>query len=344
MWIIVPLSAATALDVCFSNLSLQYGSVATYTMTKSTSIIFTLVLTFLMRLQRLSWQIAVAVAAVGSGVLLTNASPQGGINGDWRGILCALIAAGFGSLRWVLTEKWFARPGVENNAFMLIVLLSPVTVLTLVPVVAWEMPRVLSAHIVQSMSDLWVILGATIGGGILATAMVAIELQFVSMSSALSLTVVGTLKDLLQIGLAMAMFGEHLSPVNALGVAMTLAGSAAYGYLKRGTDEASPLPIASGDATAVMASPAREEQVMQRKHALEARRDGDSEQDSEESALMSTVLDSRVLDSLKLDEPVIVLSRSCSTVQGSEKHPALDTRRGSQSPGLEAGPPSDGAM
>lgn len=238
-WIIVPLSAATALDVCFSNLALQFAGVAVYTMTKSSSIIFTLFLTCALRIQRVSWQVSIAVIVIGLGILLTNVKGDGGISGDWRGFACALFAALCGALRWVLTERWFGRPDVENNALVLIVLLSPVTVLTLVPAVCWELPGFISARPVQSPADLYAILGATLGGGVLATAMVAVELQFVSISSALSLTVCGTLKDLLQIGLAAAMFKEQLSKANAVGVLLTLGGSTVYGLLRRQRDERS---------------------------------------------------------------------------------------------------------
>ena len=254
-WILVPLSAATALDVCFSNLALQFAGVAVYTMTKSSSIIFTLFLTCALRIQRVSWQVSIAVIVIGLGILLTNVKGDGGISGDWRGFACALFAALCGALRWVLTERWFGRPGVENDALVLIVLLSPVTVLTLVPAVGWELPGFIAARPVRSPEDLYAILGATLGGGVLATAMVAVELQFVSVSSALSLTVCGTLKDLLQIGLAAAMFNEQLSKANAVGVLLTLGGSTVYGLLRRQKDERSGSSSSSSSGQRASAIP-----------------------------------------------------------------------------------------
>jgi solute carrier family 35, member C2 len=235
--ILVPLAAATALDVCLSNLALQYAGVAVYTLTKSSTIIFTLVLTWLMRLQRITWKSVASVLAIGVGILLANAPSNlhAHNSADSRmlaGAAFAVGAAACGALRWVLSERWFGRPGVENDAFALIALLSPISVVTLIPGVAWELPSIVAAAPIRSASDIGLVLAATLGGGVLATLMVAVELQFVSLSSAMSITIVGTLKDLLQIALAAAMFGERLSVINAFGGVLALGGSTAYGILR----------------------------------------------------------------------------------------------------------------
>jgi solute carrier family 35, member C2 len=250
--ILVPLAVCTGLDVCFSNLSLQFAGVAIYTLTKSSSVIFTLVLSWMMRLQRISWKTAAAVVAIGAGILLANISPDplhssgDAVTGAWLGAAFALLASVCGAMRWVLTEWWFGRPGVENDAVALIALLSPVSVIALLPGVFWELPGAIAADIFHSATDIALVLAATLGGGVLATLMVAVELQFVSLSSAMTLTVAGVVKDLLQIALATAMFGERLSALNAAGVVLTLGGSAAYGVLRARGAASSSSELSSG--------------------------------------------------------------------------------------------------
>ena len=197
---LVPLGAATAIDVVLSAMSLQYIDVSVYTVTKSTALIFTLFFSLCAGLQRPSAALLLAVAAVGVGVILGSVRESAV---DLRGLLCALTAAACGAARWVLTERYFSRRGVPSHPLCLITLLSPITVVTLLPALVWEAPALAAAAPALSGAGAAAIFTAmTLGGGVLAFLLLLVELQLVRMTSALTLNVIGHFKDVVVIGLA----------------------------------------------------------------------------------------------------------------------------------------------
>ena len=230
--ILVPLGASTAIDIVLSAVSLMYIDVSVYTVAKSTALIFTLLFSLCAGLQRPALPLLGAVAAVAAGVVMCSVRAAAV---DPTGLVCVIAAAACGAMRWVLTERYFGRRGVPSNPLLLIALLSPITVATLLPALAWEAPRMAASETppaISSSEDVGVILTMTLGGGALAFLLLLVELQLVRMTSALTLNVIGHFKDVVVIGLAIPIFHETLTPLNAAGVALTVAGTTLYSVHK----------------------------------------------------------------------------------------------------------------
>jgi drug/metabolite transporter (DMT)-like permease len=120
----------------------------------------------------------------------------------------------------------------------LVALQAPFVVLCLLPGVAVEAPAVAAALAEPEQAGcgwgagsgqvLALLAGFGVGGGVLAFLMLAVELQLVVATSALTLNVIGHLKDLVAIVAAVAVFGEHITLVNGVGMALTLAAATVY--------------------------------------------------------------------------------------------------------------------
>jgi drug/metabolite transporter (DMT)-like permease len=244
--VLVPLGTATALDIWLSAVSLQTLDVSVYTTAKSCALIFTLGFSLVARLQVLSPGLIGTCLLIGLGVILAAVKPVGV---DPTGLVAVLLAAACGAARWVFTEQYYKRPGVSSNALLLVAVLSPITVMTLVPGLAWELPRLVAHSPVHTANDVGIVLAMTIGGGVLAFLLLIVELSLVGMTSALTLNVIGHLKDVVVIGLAIPVLHEELSPLNAAGVGITIVATLLYS-VQKSRAHAAATAAASASATA----------------------------------------------------------------------------------------------
>jgi drug/metabolite transporter (DMT)-like permease len=208
--------------------------VSVFTIAKSAALVFTLFLSFVAGSQHCSVALVLAVLCVVAGVIMCSVKPVGA---DATGLACALGASACAAVRWVSTEAYFSRgprAGVPPRPLMLIALLTPWAAAVMVPMVVQEAISPEVATIAQDgdRNDVAVLLAATLGGATLAFAMLMAELTLVAMTSALSLNVIGHLKDVAVILLSIPVFNETLSPVNSAGVVVTLLAAAFYSRLK----------------------------------------------------------------------------------------------------------------
>ena len=240
---VVPMGAATALDVWLSNVSLRTLDVSVYTTAKGTALAWNLALSIALRLVTPAPRVVASVLALLAGVLLCSLKPVGA---DGPGLAAALAAAACGAARWVLTERFLSRPGVREapDVVLLAALIAPVTVVTLLPALAVEVREMVLAHALADALDLKIFVAAILGGGVVALALVATELLLLKMTSALSVSVIGHVKDLAAIVMSVFVFGDALSPTNWLGVVLTIAATTVYSLLRargEGTPEAQQL-------------------------------------------------------------------------------------------------------
>jgi solute carrier family 35, member C2 len=242
---LLPLGLSTAVDVWMSNLSLKYVDVSVYTTTKSTALLFNLALSLLFGLiKRPSPLLIIAVIGLAAGVIMSSLKPAGA---DPVGIACALAAACCSALRWVVSERFFARENARPNVLVLLALIGPITVGCLLPPMAVEVADIVATRPFQSASDAEVLVGAMLGGGLLAFVLVLTELQLVALTSALTLNVIGHAKDAVVVLLSVAVFHDDLSLLNWAGVALTIASTTAYSAIKA---RAQGGPGAAGSGTA----------------------------------------------------------------------------------------------
>ena len=69
---------------------------------------------------------------------------------------------------------------------------------------------------------------ATLTGGLLAFAMLLVELRVVQLASSLTLSVAGIFKEVLTVLASVAMFGDVLTPTRIAGLVVCLLGIGAY--------------------------------------------------------------------------------------------------------------------
>jgi drug/metabolite transporter (DMT)-like permease len=115
----LPTALAVSADVALSNFALEYIPVSTYTICKSSTLIFNLLFSLSMGLQRCSGLLVAVVVAVALGVALTairdtphSSSVSNSVLGAAAAVLAAVSAAG----RWVLTEFMVAAVAAHAQA------------------------------------------------------------------------------------------------------------------------------------------------------------------------------------------------------------------------------------
>ena len=218
---------------------------------KSLAIVFNFVLSVVLGLEQLRARLCLVVALITCGVAL---SSYGDLDFNTVGFMCALGAAVLAAVRWVVTQRllWTHHAAQrlavtptphatpiprharhESDSLLVLYALAPAAAVVLVPAFLLVELRPLLAdpvwHNGVEAAELGLIV---VGGGALAFALLFVEVNLVKHTSALSLNVLGNVKDVLKIVLAVGIFHDHLSAVNVAGVALTLASACLYSHFK----------------------------------------------------------------------------------------------------------------
>jgi solute carrier family 35 protein C2 len=245
---VVPLGVATAADIFLSNLALRYISMTLYTVAKSTALVFTFLFSILLRLQRPSVTLTASVLGVCVGVVLCSVRPTPIHAG---GLVAVLIAAALSASRWVVSQKYLQRVGVQPSVMVLILLQAPVTIGFMSPLALAEAPDLATASAMHSPADVGAFVAMGLLGGVLAFVLLVVELQLINMTSALTTNVIGHLKDIVAVLAAVMVLGEEISLLNLSGVLLTVASAVAYSwFMARGTHVAVvhwPVPVSAAE-------------------------------------------------------------------------------------------------
>jgi len=149
-------------------------------------------------------------------------------------------AACLGGLRWCLTQSLFSLDDAcAEDPVVVVYHVSPAGVATLVPIALALEARKLAywAGLVEPRG-LAEAAAVSCCGGCIAYFMLLAEIQLLRSTSSLSLSVVGALKDVSQIALAAATFGDTLSPQSLSGLGVVVSASLAFAkYRERGTGD-----------------------------------------------------------------------------------------------------------
>ena len=112
--VIFPCALSTALDIGMSNLAIGLVTLSMYTMLKSTTPVFVLLVAFLLRLEPLRWQLVgiMLIMTSGVGLMVADGDAVGGDNlestngsGFLLGVGLVLAASFMSGVRWGLTQK-----------------------------------------------------------------------------------------------------------------------------------------------------------------------------------------------------------------------------------------------
>ncbi|KAJ2512590.1 hypothetical protein H4217_006807 [Coemansia sp. RSA 1939] len=229
----VPCGVASALDIGLSNISLQTITLTFYTMCKSSTLGFVLLFAVLFGLERMRLVLVAIIAVISVGVVLMAA---GEVDFALGGFLEALGSSAMGGLRWSLTQILLSQPrfGMDNPVATMSKLTPIIGCTTFLFSLILERPfSEIPANKNMESAHASVILALVMAlGGVLAFAMVLAEFCLIQRTSVLTLSIAGMLREVAMVGVAHLVFGDSMTPVNAAGLLVALAGIAMYNWLK----------------------------------------------------------------------------------------------------------------
>ncbi|XP_024991800.1 probable sugar phosphate/phosphate translocator At1g06470 [Cynara cardunculus var. scolymus] len=229
---VVPMSLATALDVNLSNASLVFISVSFATMCKSASPIFLLIFAFAFRLETPSVKLLGIILIISFGILLTVAKETAF---EFWGFIFVMLAAVMSGFRWSMTQILLQKEvyGLKNP-LKLMSYVAPVmavaTALFSLIMDPWDEFRKSSYfdsswHITRS--GLLMLLGGT-----LAFFMVLTEYILVSVTSAVTVTIAGVVKEAVTILVAVFYFHDEFTWLKGVGLFTIIFGVSLFNWYK----------------------------------------------------------------------------------------------------------------
>ncbi|KAJ3365337.1 Triose-phosphate Transporter [Allomyces arbusculus] len=227
---VVPCGMATALDIGLSNASLKTLSLSFYTMVKSTTPFWVMVFALVFRLEQPSWRLAASMVTMSIGMVLMVSHVHESAF-DPIGFFQAVVASIMGGLRMAAIQLLLHKSDLHlNHPLATNQVLAPVMFCTLLPTAFFLEPVThltsMPAFATAAAARLSVLL--VVAGGTLAFTMLVIEYRAIQLTSGLTLSVAGIVKEVGTIVLSVLIFGDVLTALNIVGLFVCLAGIALY--------------------------------------------------------------------------------------------------------------------
>ncbi|XP_027340317.1 probable sugar phosphate/phosphate translocator At1g06470 isoform X1 [Abrus precatorius] len=229
---VVPTALGTAMDVNLSNASLVFISVTFATMCKSAAPIFLLLFAFAFRLETPSVKLSGIILIISVGILLTVSKET---EFDFWGFVLVMLAAVMSGFRWCMTQILLQKEAYGlKNPLTLMSYVTPVmaaaTALLSLALDPWDEFRENkyfdnSWHIGQSCLLM-------LFGGTLAFFMVLTEYVLVSVTSAVTVTIAGVVKEAVTILVAVLYFHDKFTWLKGFGLFTIMVGVSLFNWYK----------------------------------------------------------------------------------------------------------------
>jgi len=209
-----------------SNLSLVTISTSFYTFLKSSSLIFVLIVGVITFVEPLSANIVSTVTLVAVGMFLMS---YGELHFAVAGAALVIASEVFAAFRWIVTQMLVQDGNLD--AMTAVLYMAPASALTLVPIVAareLQDVRDIPAWMHEQGGFARLSLLFFIFPGILAFLLLVIEVQLVMETSSLTMTIFGNLKSVITVLFAMAVFGDHVTVLQWVGMLVVCVGMLGY--------------------------------------------------------------------------------------------------------------------
>jgi solute carrier family 35 protein C2 len=218
----IPCGVVTAADVGLSNLSMVSISLTFYTMVKASTPIFVLFWAWMFKIERITWHLLGVIGVIAMGEFLT---VYGEANFVLAGFIQCLVASIISGARWTLVQLKLQtlEPPLQTSLATMRVLAPSMFGSILMVALAVERPW---EHL--KVDDVGFILALGGIGGTFAIAMTLCEFMLIMQASAIVLMIGGVVKELLNIGIGMAFFGDTLNLVNTMGFIIVFSGVILY--------------------------------------------------------------------------------------------------------------------
>jgi solute carrier family 35 protein C2 len=228
-----------SLDIGLSQWSLEYIQVALYTITKSTSIVFILFFAILFNLEKKHWSLIVIVLTISGGLIMFTYKST---DFSLIGVLMVLSASFLSGIRWTFSQLIMQKSKLGlHNPLDMVYHVQPLMILTLLPFVlvieGVSIASSVAGFRYTNLSQLWETVSLVTAGGIIAFLMEVSEFMLVTFTSSLTLTIAGTVKEVISLALAVVFQTTELSPVNWLGMVVCLTGVGLHVFRKAVTME-----------------------------------------------------------------------------------------------------------
>lgn len=229
---LVPCGSATSLDIGLGNMSLRFITLSFLTMCKSSALGFVLLFAFLFRLETPSFKLIMIICTMIIGVVMMVAGEP---NFNVLGFSLIIASSFFSGFRWGLTQILLLRHPATSNPFSTLFLLTPIMFVSLMIIALLiEGPGEILAGLTALAADHGFAKGILllVFPGSLAFCMIASEFALLRRSSVVTLSICGIFKEVITIIAGGTIFDDKLTPVNVLGLLVTMACIATYNYMK----------------------------------------------------------------------------------------------------------------
>jgi len=218
----------TVLYICMiaaNNLCLKYVEVSFYQVARSLTILFTVAFTYLWLRKTTSLQSLAMCGVIVLGFVLGS---KGEINFSYTGVAFGLISSCFVSLYGISVKAVLAT--LDNDHWKLLLYNTAISIVFMVPLV-WLSGEVEPLLADPNLYDPSVWFANLIGGFFGFAINIAVFLQ-IKFTSPLTNNIAGTVKASLQTILAVLIFQNPVSFMNAVGIVLVIGGSGAYSYIR----------------------------------------------------------------------------------------------------------------
>ncbi|CAL8073143.1 unnamed protein product [Calicophoron daubneyi] len=226
--------ASSAWDIGFSNWSFEYITISLYTMTKSTSIIFILFFSLILRLERKKISLIFVVLLISCGLFMFSYESA---QFNLVGFLLVLFASFLSGIRWTTAQllaqkkEWGLSHPID-----LIYHAQPWMALAILPMSLYiEGAELVSSKVLFRASN-YVQLSRDILylsiGGLLAFGLECSEYLVVCTASSLALSIAGIFKEICTLYLAAKFNGDVISPINMIGFIICISGILLHVFMK----------------------------------------------------------------------------------------------------------------
>ncbi|XP_074276041.1 putative sugar phosphate/phosphate translocator At1g06470 [Silene latifolia] len=229
---VVPTALATSLDINLSNASLVFISVTFATMCKSAAPIFLLIFAFAFRLESPSLKLFGIILVISFGILLTVAKDT---EFEFWGFIFVMLAAVMSGFRWCMTQILLQKEayGLKNPlTFMSYVtpIMAIATGLMSLLLDPWDEFRTnvyfdSPWHVMKSCLLM-------LFGGTLAFFMVLTEYVLISVTSAVTVTIAGIVKEAVTIVVAVFYFHDEFTWLIGIGLLIIMVGVSLFNWYK----------------------------------------------------------------------------------------------------------------
>ena len=150
------------------------------------------------------------------------------------GVSLCLGASFTGALRWVLMHYYMKMHMKHVSVMEILYKISPIAFLSLLPMaVMIEGPELAASSFMTSGTNLCVLaFSFCFTGGVLATVLIFVEIVLLAATSSLTLTVLGQIKEIIQIILSMIVFNDDLTVRSVCGIIFSLLAANNYRKIK----------------------------------------------------------------------------------------------------------------